>query len=80
MCKRTEENVWSNAGLSRHTYKVGFFNVPIQAQTRGTIFTIILRNLTPSIAHCETALNTNLTYLSRTGIKSDYNFKISARP
>ena len=34
MCRRTEEG-WRTVGLPRHKHFVGFFNVPVQAPTRG---------------------------------------------
>ena len=45
MCRRIEEEVGPTVGLPRHRHFVGFFNVPVQAPTRGQPFyTVILRN------------------------------------
>ena len=38
MCRGTEEEVGLTVGLPRHGYFVGFFNVPVQAPTRGHPF------------------------------------------
>ena len=40
MCRRTEE-VGRTVGLPCNKHFVGFFNVPVQAPTRGHLFTVI---------------------------------------
>ena len=45
MCKRTEEEVDLRLVSHRHRHFVWFFNVPVQAPTRGQpIYTVIPRN------------------------------------
>ena len=55
MCKRTEQ-VGPTVGLPRHRHFEGFFNVPVQASTRGEPFyTVIPRNCpikTPFTTRC----------------------------
>ena len=38
MCRRTEEEVWPTVELPRQRNFTGFFNVPVQAPTRGQPF------------------------------------------
>ena len=38
MCRRTEEEVVNMVGSQHHRHVVGFFNVPVQALTRGHPF------------------------------------------
>ena len=45
-----EKEVWPTVGLPRHRHFAGFFNVPVQAHTRATLFTVIPRSCPISIA------------------------------
>ena len=47
MCRRTEEEVGPTVGLQRHRHFVGFFNVPVLAPTRTTLFIRWFRHTAP---------------------------------
>ena len=44
MYRQTEEEDGPTVGLPHHRHLVGFFNVPVQAPTRGQPFKVIPRN------------------------------------
>ena len=55
MCGRTEEEAKSTVGLQRHRHFVGFFNVPVQAPTRGqSFYKVIPRNRPILVAFYDT--------------------------